>query len=36
LALQEEDEEIEYFIKGIAHGSISMTSFVLQEKGEYC
>jgi 4,5-DOPA dioxygenase extradiol len=30
LALQEDDDKLEYFIQGIAHGSISMTSFVLR------
>ena len=29
LALQEDGEHIKYFTKGITHGSISMTSFVL-------
>ncbi len=30
LALQEDDDQLEYFAHGIAHGSISMTSFVLR------
>ena len=30
LGLQEDDDELEYFVEGIAHGSISMTSFVLK------
>ena len=30
LALQEDDDQLEYFVEGIAHGSISMMSFVLR------
>jgi 4,5-DOPA dioxygenase extradiol len=29
LGLQEEDDRIDYFVKNIAHGSVSMTSFIL-------
>lgn len=30
LGLQDEDDKLEYFVKDIAHGSISMTSFILK------
>ena len=30
LALQENDDELNYFVNSIAHGSISMTSFILR------